>query len=282
MPDTLAKITRIKRTDYQFEGSILIEAVSLNENFKLHWHDHYELEYFVSGSGIHLMNGKEYEIRPGTLHFVVPSDFHSITVIDSMTIIKIVFDESDISSAVYNQLAGLSPHLNLQLTDTDKTLFDTLFGLCASEKTSFFHTDSYPALTKNLLESILLHLVEHCKANALYQSAGTVDGNDISSVLTYLQHQFRKPITLASTAEIFHFSPTYFSKRFHQSVGITFKEYLSTLRLQFAAKLLANTDCPITEVCYESGFGSLSRFINAFHNAYNMSPSAYRKQFRKQ
>jgi len=88
---------------------------------------------------------------------------------------------------------------------------------------------------------------------------------------------FRRPVTLAETADYVHFSPSYLSRRFRETVGVNFKEYLTSLRMKFAVKLLCASDIPITEICFESGFGSLSNFICAFKAEYGVSPAEYRR-----
>ena len=280
MPDSFSKIQRIKRSAYRTDGEIIIERLVLREDFPLHWHDHYELEYILSGSGTHVLNGKRYRICPGTLHYILPTDLHALRAAEPLEIVKVIFQESDLETAVCNMLAGIAPDGVFQLKQGEKVLFDTLFQLCAAEAAEYAGSEMYPQIAKRLLEAILMHLIQHCKAAQRYHAQGTSDDSAIGSILIYLHRNFRQPVTLTSAADYAHFSPSYLSKYFRENVGVTFKEYLTTLRLQFSAKLLSTTDCSITEVCFESGFRSLSNFINTFRKAYHISPSAYRKQLR--
>ncbi len=63
---------------------------------------------------------------------------------------------------------------------------------------------------------------------------------------------------------------------FREVTGITPHRYLLERRLTHAARLLGSTGAPIGEICFESGFGSMARFHEAFRRAFGTSPSAYR------
>jgi AraC family transcriptional regulator len=63
---------------------------------------------------------------------------------------------------------------------------------------------------------------------------------------------------------------------FRELVGLTPHRYLLERRVSHAARLLADGDMPVAEVCFASGFGSLARFNAAFRIAHGLPPSGYR------
>jgi len=56
-------------------------------------------------------------------------------------------------------------------------------------------------------------------------------------------------------------------------------EFIRTLRLKRAAKLLAGQTGNVTDIAYEVGFNNLSYFIRSFKKLFNESPSAYAARF---
>ena len=54
MPEQLKK-TLDHNESYRAEETVV------TGKFKLHWHEFYEIEYVVSGEGVNIINGKEYE-----------------------------------------------------------------------------------------------------------------------------------------------------------------------------------------------------------------------------
>jgi AraC-like DNA-binding protein len=74
--------------------------------------------------------------------------------------------------------------------------------------------------------------------------------------------------------------PNYAMSLFRRTFGATLLEYLTQLRISHAQRLLATTDDKVLDVALSSGFGSLSRFNDAFVRRCGLSPSAYRRQLR--
>ncbi len=65
---------------------------------------------------------------------------------------------------------------------------------------------------------------------------------------------------------------------FVQHVGASPRARAQSRRLQFAHRLVVETDLPIVDVAFESGFRSLRRFNAAFREAYGCSPQQIRKR----
>lgn len=95
--------------------------------------------------------------------------------------------------------------------------------------------------------------------------------------LLYVHHHFRENVTLAEAASRAGFTPNYFSECFHQAMGISFQNYLLALRLRLSKSLLRASDMSVTEICYASGFHTLSHFQRVFKRQYGLTPSAYRR-----
>jgi len=68
------------------------------------------------------------------------------------------------------------------------------------------------------------------------------------------------------------------SSLFVKESGINFKEYLSTIRLDYARKLLEFSDMSVTDICFESGFNDYANFERSFKRKYNISPRQHRKE----
>lgn len=75
-------------------------------------------------------------------------------------------------------------------------------------------------------------------------------------------------------------SKFWLSHRFHEAMGITFRDYLTKIRLERAKALLATGDASITEVAQMVGFGDLPRFDKLFKRYTGLTPSAYRIRHR--
>ena len=70
---------------------------------------------------------------------------------------------------------------------------------------------------------------------------------------------------------------TYLARSIKSATGMTFSEYITTLRTSYAAKLLTTSDEPLDLIGTLVGFRSKTAYYRAFSAAYGCSPSEYRK-----
>jgi AraC family transcriptional regulator len=94
----------------------------------------------------------------------------------------------------------------------------------------------------------------------------------------YIMENFMTDMSLFELARNCFVSPFHFSRIFKQFSGYSPYQYLQLVRLKHAETLLKNTDLPITDVCFRSGFNRLDYFSAAFTKKYHIAPSRY-KQF---
>ncbi|HKY33218.1 MAG TPA: helix-turn-helix transcriptional regulator [Candidatus Polarisedimenticolia bacterium] len=94
----------------------------------------------------------------------------------------------------------------------------------------------------------------------------------VEEALRIMASSFEQPHTLSSLARRAGMSAFHFARVFRELAGIPPHRHLRRLRLEAAAGLLREGR-PVSEVCLETGFGSLSHFIRSFRRAYGVSPS---------
>ena len=122
------------------------------------------------------------------------------------------------------------------------------------------------------MESLLFLFIR--KSGSSYHQE-TSASTPITKALLYLHLHFRENPSLSHTANIAGFCPNYFSELFHKHMGCTYTEYLTTLKLNYAKRLLESCDITSTDVCFECGFSSLSNFLKVFKLHFGISPHQY-------
>ena len=91
-----------------------------------------------------------------------------------------------------------------------------------------------------------------------------------------IQERYWDQLTLSALARQVGMSKYHLSRRFRETLGVTLRDYLMTVRLERAKVLLANRHISITEVAHNVGFGDLARFDKVFKRYTNLTPSTYR------
>jgi AraC family transcriptional regulator len=77
-------------------------------------------------------------------------------------------------------------------------------------------------------------------------------------------------------------SPFHFLRLFSRVLGVSPHQYLVRSRLRHAARLLAASVQPVTEVALDVGFADLSNFVRTFRRAAGVSPGAFRRVAQKE
>lgn len=93
----------------------------------------------------------------------------------------------------------------------------------------------------------------------------------------YLQNHFQEDISLAGLSRMFQVSQPTLKQVFFRAYHQNPLQYLRSLRLEHAAKMLVKSDCSIKEIALSSGFSSPQYFCAVFSSWYRCSPGEYRK-----
>jgi AraC-like DNA-binding protein len=103
----------------------------------------------------------------------------------------------------------------------------------------------------------------------------------VNKVQQYIANHFREEVRLEQVAELAGMTPVAFSRFFHQRTGRTLSDYIIEIRLGFASRMLIDTTMTAAEICYDSGFNTLSNFNRLFRKHKGCSPTEFRENFNK-
>lgn len=100
---------------------------------------------------------------------------------------------------------------------------------------------------------------------------------EIGRVIEHLHAHLGEKVTVEALAEAARFSPSHFARIFRKETGKAPMEYVQTLRLERAKKLLLAGGRTITDIALECGFGSSSYLSACFQKRCKMTPREYQK-----
>ncbi|MFB9233934.1 helix-turn-helix domain-containing protein [Plantactinospora siamensis] len=90
-----------------------------------------------------------------------------------------------------------------------------------------------------------------------------------------------EPITLSQLAARASMSVRTFTRRFRSETGLSPAQWLLQQRTEHARLLLETTDLAVDQVARRSGFGTAAALRQRLHQRVGVSPSAYRRTFRR-
>ncbi len=114
-------------------------------------------------------------------------------------------------------------------------------------------------------------------------TVGQASDDDTAQVLpavSLMLRDFSQRLSVGQLAATCGLSPSHFTRVFRQRMGVTAHQFLESVRITEASRLLRTTARPIAEVATGCGFYDHSAFIKRFRRSTGLTPLAYRKSGR--
>jgi YesN/AraC family two-component response regulator len=249
----------------------------------LHAHDYYQLIYCQHGKGEITIGERRFSVTPGKAYFIPPMIMHSINPDEGMRIAEVKFEVSsdELSKAIemLPEEIDIDEHVSLRLSMKEmlrEGLSNALFS----------HESTNAALSLLLIRLLREHNVkaEDMGLQSYFfnrapgreaEPSGSSD-TDFLKVLDYIERHLSEEITLDDLARIVHFEKTYLITKFKEIWGLSPMKYVNTMRIERAKTLLRRSEKSITEIAYETGFGSIHYFSRYFKESVGITPNEYR------
>ncbi|MGR8008586.1 AraC family transcriptional regulator [Streptomyces hypolithicus] len=138
-----------------------------------------------------------------------------------------------------------------------------------------------PTLIDSLLIYVLRAWLEDQPPAAARGWAAALGDSAVAPALAAIHDDPAAKWTVESLAERAGLSRAAFARRFGALVGEPPMAYLTRWRMTTAARLLRESDTPLTTVAARSGYGSEFAFAKAFKREYGLAPGGYRRQARQ-
>ncbi|HMA64303.1 MAG TPA: AraC family transcriptional regulator [Chitinispirillaceae bacterium] len=122
------------------------------------------------------------------------------------------------------------------------------------------------------IEELMLLLINSAQRDQFIAFLQSVLNSETLNLELYMTENFTLPLTLDEFAKQTGRSLTRFKQDFKTIFTLPPKQWINAQRLERAHTLLVNTNCSVSEICYECGFENLSHFIQLFSKHYGITP----------
>jgi AraC-like DNA-binding protein len=251
--------------------------------FKWHYHPEYELTLITQGSGKRLVGDNYQNYEAGDLVLLGPDLPHTWVSNPSkkkknVSAVVIQFSEKFIQSFL---------HFN-EFKEVSSLLTSSSRGLAFSFHELEQETIQLPeksGVEKVTALFLILQKLAQQKPKKLASDyfravRGTENEKRINVICQYVQRHATEKIVLDKVAALVHLSRSAFCKFFKRATGKTLSEYVNDLRIGNACELLIESDKPINEIAYQTGFDSLTYFNRIFIKKKKMTPRKFREEIR--
>lgn len=255
---------------------------------KIHSHKNFELNLIISGSGRRIVGNHISSYTKGDLVLLGPNIYHCWEVQEpegenEAECIVTHFYENIINSDFFN-IPELEDLVAL-LKDAGNGIF---FRGKKAEKVATYLTrmvnlsglEMYIELLKVFNLLLQIEDREYLSLPSAQPNIHDKDTDQINKVYEYVFQNIHEGIKLKAAADLVCMEPGSFCRYFKKKTNQTFMDYVKNVRIGIAAKLLAETDKQITQICFECGYNNLANFNHYFKDIMKKTPSEYRKDFK--
>ncbi len=99
-------------------------------------------------------------------------------------------------------------------------------------------------------------------------------------IAEYIRLNYDKPISLNELAKKLYLSNAYLSKYIKKQFGMSFIDYVNSVRLNYAVSQLLYSDKSVVRIAMDTGFASSAALNKVFKEKYNITPTLYRSQWK--
>ncbi|RKN80810.1 AraC family transcriptional regulator [Ulvibacterium marinum] len=268
--------------------SFISRELPLSSNARIHSHKNFELNYISSGVGRRIVGDNISGFEKGDLVLLGPNLPHCWEVLDTEngeepTCIVTHFSENIIDSDFFKMPELEKVVALLKLSNRGirfKIEDDTEIREILEEMSESEGLEYYIGLLKIFHNLLKIEDRERLSNPINGSSVFSKNIEKVNKVYEYVFQNIQEGIKLEEASAVLNMAPSSFCRFFKKKTGHTFMEYVKNVRVGIAAKLLAETDKQITQICYESGYNNLANFNHYFKANMGKTPSDYRKNFR--
>ena len=241
-----------------------------------HLHRELEVVCMLGGESVAYADSTRCVLSPGDVFLAFPNQIHSYETYTDERFILFILRPDLMPELMDTFNVGLpeSPVIKGLLLDPNaRNLLDLLTDACGKKKNGTPYVNS---LRRGYLLAFFSELLSHMSIKRLPVG----DSGALRDIVSFCAQNYAENLSLSMLEEHLHLNKYYISHLFSGKLGIRFNDYINSLRISEACKLLSNSDISVTEISERVGFNTLRTFNRAFIKQIGVSPSEYAYNYK--
>ncbi|MGN7942402.1 AraC family transcriptional regulator [Metabacillus sp. 22489] len=259
---------------------------NINGYIPLHWHDEFQFVLVVNGEAIFQINEEDVSIQEGEGLFINSGYLHMAKDKNNSGCVYICLNVSPsfgLSQELYT--IYVSPYIQatnisyIRLVSKElwaKNILQSILQInqLINQKPRYYEMDISVHLTliwKNLIENGI---------QLEYEQVEVVKNQRMKQMLNWIHQHYAEKVLLDDIARAGQISRSECCRYFKRILKKTPMKYVTDYRIQKSLILLQQFEANVTDVAYQVGFNSTSYFIDKFRKTMNMTPLAYKNNYK--
>jgi AraC-like DNA-binding protein len=270
----------------------VLEYTVHGDHDPMHWHDHFEIALVLEGRGVFMFGRRPLEAEAGDVFFIDNTQPH-VAFADRgapLRLLLVLFRPELIAAPGCRELdlAYLAPFSHVEggspRVPAGSPLAMELGAILGSLAAAWGRHDPAERHVVDATLRLALALVNrdaHGAPPSEIARAAAGRRDQIRPVLAYVDGHCRESITLEDVAAIVHVSPSRVRHVFKEVTGVSFKEYVTQVRVAEAKRLLLGTELSVADVARAVSYTNLNQFYKVFYRSCGVSPGEYRRYYAR-
>ena len=251
------------------------------EAIKLHYHEFYEVYFFISGNVTYLVENKTYHLSAGDILFMSPMELHQPLFTKSQGIYEriVLWIEPNKLAALSSGEVSFFDCFRQSWDSTDAHLYHVKGGTFSEiqkilddlARTSR-KKDAYEKMTADALLTLLLLRFHKLTGRASAASDKRRMSVAVANCVDYINLHLADDLSLDVLSKECFISKQHLLRTFKEAMGFSVHQYIQKKRL-LAAKTQMLQGASPKESAERCGFSDYSVFYRAYRKEYQKSPT---------
>lgn len=242
-------------------------------DYPMHVENAVEIFLCTAGESMVHCGEMQYRIGAGDVFFCFPNQPHGYSNSSGVEGYMLIIPVKPYLEQYYSTLMYRLPKCPVvRDSGWQQSSLGVLLQMALSEKKT---------VSRNVMKGYIISSVG--KILSLFELTDSLSVTDdaVRNILFYLNDHYREPLSRKQVALAVGYNESYISHIFSKALKTTLPQYVNSLRIYDAARMLTETEKTAADIALEVGFGSIRTFNRVFMEETGMTPRGFRLNNRK-
>ncbi|MFT3745692.1 MAG: AraC family transcriptional regulator [Pyrinomonadaceae bacterium] len=252
----------------------------------------FDLIFVLDGTGRQIVNGNEFQYKPGNLFLLTPEDSFRFEPLEATRVFSVQFDNDFVRDQASSEDSEWLDRMRFVLVNashqpgcilknqTDKPVVRELIESVLREERNeqlFFRR-----MIDQIVNTLLIVVARNLSMR-LPERINISKESTIHRILQHIHHNIYEPnkLTAERLGRDLGISSSYIGRYFKKHTGETLQDYITQYRLRLVESRLLHTNLRVNAIAYEMNFTDESHLNRLFKRYRGVSPARFRREARQ-
>lgn len=277
---------RYEAIKYPSKEDVFFNVLWHNRDYTApHWHNGLEILYLLEGSEdcylgeeecIRMKKGDFLVINSRVVHSVqCPRQCREMLIQIPYPMMKRFIPQIDGLEFVCEKITGKKQRMDTFLVESALSTLAELHPCQSPEETLEFYSQIYHLLAVLVKDFSVSVTSDKMEISEKYMER-------LGMITSYVKEHYMEEISLQEIARLVSLNPDYFTRFFKKYMGMTFLDYVNSVRMEHVVRDLQRTDLSVQKLLEIHGFTNYKLFMKMYKSRFESTPGKMRRYRKEQ